>query len=77
MKRDLPSLNAVRMFEAAARTESFTQAVDELHVTQGVVSRQIAILEEQLGCELFHSKGPKLKLSNAGLQYQTVVNEKM
>ena len=75
MKRDLPSLNAVRMFEAAARTQSFTQAAVELHVTQGAVSRQIALLEEQLGCELFHRKGPKLKLSTAGLQYQSVVEE--
>ena len=75
MKRDLPSLNAIRMFEAAARTQSFTRAAAELHVTQGAVSRQIALLEEQLGCELFHRKGPKLKLSNAGLQYQSVVEE--
>jgi LysR family transcriptional regulator, glycine cleavage system transcriptional activator len=75
MKRDLPSLNAVRMFEAAARTQSFTRAATELHVTQGAVSRQIALLEEQLGCELFHRKGPQLKLSNAGLQYQSVVEE--
>lgn len=75
MKRDLPSLNAVRMFEAAARTESFTRAASELHVTQGAVSRQIALLEEQLGCKLFLRKGPKLKLSDAGLQYQSVVND--
>lgn len=75
MKRDLPSLNAVRMFEAAARTQSFTQAAAELHVTQGAVSRQIALLEEQLGCKLFHRKGPKLKLSDAGLQYQSVVDD--
>ena len=75
MKRNLPSLNAIRMFEAAARTQSFTRAAAELHVTQGAVSRQIALLEEQLGCELFHRKGPQLKLSNAGLQYKSVVEE--
>lgn len=75
MRRDLPSLNAIRMFEAAARTESFTRAADELHVTQGAVSRQIALLEEQLGSSLFHRKGPKLALSEAGITYQGVVRE--
>ena len=75
MSRDLPSLNAIRMFDAAARTESFTRAADELHVTQGAVSRQIALLEEQLGARLFHRKGPRLSLTEAGGAYQTVVRE--
>ena len=44
--RDLPSLNAIRMFEAAARELNFTQAADGLNVTQGAVSRQIKLLEE-------------------------------
>ena len=77
MKRDLPSLNAIRMFEAAARTQSFTKAAAELHVTQGAVSRQIAILEEQLGRELFKRKGPQLTLTEAGRQYQAVVEDAM
>ena len=75
MKRDLPSLNAVRMFEAAARTQSFTRAASELHVTQGAVSRQIALLEDQLGCKLFERKGPQLTLTDAGRQYQSVVED--
>jgi len=77
MKRDLPSLNAIRMFEAAARTQSFTKAAAELHVTQGAVSRQIGILEEQLGCELFKRKGPQLTLTEAGREYQSVVEDAM
>jgi LysR family glycine cleavage system transcriptional activator len=72
---DLPSLNAVRMFEAAARAQSFTQAGEELHVTQGAVSRQVAVLEDQLGCKLFDRNGPRLKLSHMGRQYQQVVVE--
>ena len=75
MKRDLPSLNAVRMFEAAARTQSFTRAASELHVTQGAVSRQIALLEDQLDCKLFDRKGPQLTLTAAGRQYQSVVED--
>jgi len=75
MKRDLPSLNAVRMFEAAARTQSFTKAASELHVTQGAVSRQIALLEGQLDCKLFVRKGPQLTLTEAGMQYRSVVED--
>jgi LysR family glycine cleavage system transcriptional activator len=52
-RRRLPSLNALRMFEAVARRASFTQAADELGVTQAAVSRQIKRLEEELGGALF------------------------
>ena len=41
MKRRMPPLNHLRAFEAAARHESFTKAADELHVTQGAISRHI------------------------------------
>jgi LysR family glycine cleavage system transcriptional activator len=40
MLRRLPSLNALKAFEAAARHESFTKAADELSVTQGAVSHR-------------------------------------
>ncbi|MFU1925377.1 LysR family transcriptional regulator, partial [Klebsiella pneumoniae] len=39
MSRDLPSLNALRAFEAAARLHSISLAAEELHVTHGAVSR--------------------------------------
>ena len=52
-RRRLPSLNALRMFEVVARRASFTQAADELGVTQAAVSRQIKRLEEELGVALF------------------------
>nr|WP_314073815.1 LysR substrate-binding domain-containing protein [uncultured Roseococcus sp.] len=51
--RRLPSLNALRAFEAAARHRSVTRAADELSVTPGAVSRQIRSLEEGLGLALF------------------------
>jgi LysR family glycine cleavage system transcriptional activator len=42
-------LNAVRVFEAAARQQSFSRAAEELCVTQSAVSRQIQKLEAELG----------------------------
>ena len=48
-RRHLPPLNAVRVFEAAARKGSFKEAAAELGVTHGAVSRQIHLLEEWLG----------------------------
>ncbi|KQP14183.1 transcriptional regulator GcvA [Pseudorhodoferax sp. Leaf267] len=49
----MPPLNHLRAFEAAVRHESFTRAANELHVTQGAVSRHIRHLEEYLGFGLF------------------------
>jgi DNA-binding transcriptional LysR family regulator len=50
--RRLPSLTALRAFEAVARTLSFTKAARELGVTQVAVSRQIRLLEEDLAVTL-------------------------
>ncbi len=68
MSRKLPSLNALRAFEAAARLESVTLAASELHVTHGAVSRQIKALEGDLGQALFVRQGRGLGLTPAGLQ---------
>lgn len=51
--RNIPSLAAVRVFEAAARRESFTAAAAELGMTQAAVSYQIKALEQRLGSALF------------------------
>ena len=50
----MPSLNALRAFEAAARLESFAKAADELAVTPGAVAQQIRQLEAWAGAPLFH-----------------------
>lgn len=50
MSRTLPPLNALKAFEAAAECASFTLAAQRLCVTQSAVSRQVKLLEEQLGC---------------------------
>lgn len=68
MKR-LPSLTAVRYFEVAARLKSFTAAADELHVTQGAISRMIQTLEEQLEVRLFERNGRWISLTPAGKSY--------
>lgn len=68
MNRELPPLNALRAFEAAARLQSISRAAEELHVTHGAVSRQIRVLEEQLGCALFVKSGRGVKLTDAGVR---------
>ena len=64
--RDLPSLNALRAFEAAARLGSMSLAARELHVTHGAVSRQARALEEALGQPLFVRQGRGVALTAAG-----------
>ncbi|HEY4349774.1 MAG TPA: transcriptional regulator GcvA [Paraburkholderia sp.] len=67
--RDLPTLNAVKAFEAAARHESFSRAADELFVTHGAVSHQIRALEAELGVTLFTREGKRLRLTDVGRRY--------
>ncbi len=62
----LPSLNALRFFEAAARLGSFTEAGVELHVSTAAVSYQIKTLEEQLGHELFVRHSRSVELNELG-----------
>lgn len=62
----LPSLTALRAFEAAARHTSFREAADELFVTHSAVSHQIKELERSLGVALFHRLGRRVALSDAG-----------
>jgi len=71
MSTRLPPLNALVVFETAARHLSFTRAADALHVTQAAVSHQIKALEEWLGVELFHrlGRGHGLVLTDAGVHY--------
>jgi DNA-binding transcriptional LysR family regulator len=68
MSRDLPPLNALRAFEAAARLNSVSLAGEHLHVTHGAVSRQIKVLEEHLGVALFSKDGRGVKLTDAGIR---------
>jgi LysR family glycine cleavage system transcriptional activator len=61
----LPPLNALRVFEAAARLLSFKEAANELSITQAAVSHQVKSLEEYLGVELFRRSGRGVQLTEA------------
>jgi LysR family glycine cleavage system transcriptional activator len=61
----LPPLNALRVFEAAARHLSFKDAANELNITQAAVSHQVKSLEEYLGVELFRRSGRGVQLTEA------------
>ena len=61
----LPPLNALRVFEAAARHLSFKEAASELSITQAAVSHQIKSLEDYLGVQLFKRAGRGVQLTEA------------
>jgi LysR family transcriptional regulator, glycine cleavage system transcriptional activator len=73
--RQLPQLNALKAFEAAARHESFTRAAAELFVTQGAVSHQVKALEQELGLKLFNRERQRLVITEAGRDYLNVVRD--
>ena len=75
MPRRLPTLNALKAFEAAARHESFTRAAEELFVTQGAVSHQVKALEAELGLKLFNRERQRLVITEAGRAYLLVVRD--
>src|SRR5712692_6160069 len=75
MPRQLPPLNALKAFEAAARSESFTRAAEELCVTQGAVSHQVKALEATLGIKLFNRERQRLVITDAGREYLNVVRD--
>lgn len=64
--RDLPPLNALRAFEAAARLCSFQRASAELHVTPTAISHQIRKLEELIDARLFHRQSRPIRLTSVG-----------
>lgn len=75
--RRLPSLQALRCFEAAARLESFSQAAQELHLTHGAVSRAVRVLEDDLGIALFARRNRRVFLTDAGRHLAQAVHEGM
>ncbi len=77
MKKVLPSFIAIRLFESVARHLSFTRAAEKLFVTQGAVTKQIKLMEEQLDCQLFLRKGPQLALTKQGERMLDTVSSAM
>ncbi|MGB7904953.1 MAG: transcriptional regulator GcvA [Steroidobacteraceae bacterium] len=73
--RKLPSLNALRTFEAAARNGSFKAAAAELCVSQSAVSHQVKLLEAELGVALFVRKPQGIELSRQGRAYFPILRD--
>jgi len=75
MRTRTPLSIALRAFEAAARTLSFTLAGQELHLTQSAVSRQIRLLEDFLGQPLFVRHTRRVELTPIGRDYHVNVQQ--
>jgi DNA-binding transcriptional LysR family regulator len=74
MTTKLPPLNSLRAFASAAKHKSFTRAALELNVTQGAISKQIAILENYLGLNLFERKHQSLLLTKPAEKYLEAID---
>jgi LysR family glycine cleavage system transcriptional activator len=75
LNSSLPPLNALRTFVAAARHGSFRAAAEELCVTTGAVSRQVRLLEDWLGLDLFDRSRRQVRLTPVGARYFVRVAE--
>jgi DNA-binding transcriptional LysR family regulator len=73
-RKDLPPLEFLIAFEAAARLGSFTGAAEELNLTQAAVSRQIRLLEQNLGRSLFTRAHRAVHLTPEGRDFQHTVS---
>lgn len=69
MTTPVPSLNWLRVFEAAARCESFARAAEELNMSAAAVSQQVRALEERLGSALFERGAHAVRLTDKGRAY--------
>lgn len=74
MARNLPPLSYLRAFEATARLGSVTRAADELGRTHGAVSKQLQLLQEQLGIPVFEKSGTGLRLNEDGAAFFATVS---
>lgn len=73
--RRLPSLLALRAFEAVSRNGSMKQAAEELSVTPGAVSQLVKKLEDQLQCELLTRINRGFELTEAGIHLKTGLSD--
>ncbi len=64
-------MQALRAFEAAARTGSLTRAAESLHLTHGAISHQIKALEEEFGVRLIERAGRGIRLTDEGERFAT------
>lgn len=77
MRRNIPSLNWLRVFEAAARMENFARAAELLNMSTSAVSQQVKALENHFGAELF-KRGPRqVELTDAGHAFLPAVRQSL
>jgi LysR family transcriptional regulator, low CO2-responsive transcriptional regulator len=60
------TLHQLTVFRAVARHLNYTRAADDLHLTQPAVSRQVQLLENTLGVQVFERVGRRIRLTDAG-----------
>jgi LysR family transcriptional regulator, glycine cleavage system transcriptional activator len=72
---NLPALDLLKAFEASARRLSFTLAGEDLFLSQSAISRQIQLLEGQLGVRLFHRRTRALLLTEKGQIYYREISQ--
>lgn len=77
MASRIPSLNWLRVFEAAARTESFARAAAQLNMSPAAVSQQVKALETQLGTLLFQRHAHAVTLTEAGRAFLPSVQQSL
>ena len=62
-------LNQLRYFQSAVRSNSFTAAAEENHISQSAISQQIKALEAELGVQLIQRRGRSFELTSAGERF--------
>lgn len=77
VRKGIPNLAALQIFEAAARHESFTRAAEELTLTQSAVCRQVAALENRLGVALFLRIKKRVMLTPHGRHYAQLMRKNL
>ncbi len=75
MRRNLPPFAALKAFEAAARHNSFKAAADDISLSPSAISHQIRSLEEYLGFQLFIREKGYVRLTEKGLQYNSLIED--
>ena len=73
--RDIPSLSALRAFEAVARLGSFSAAADELNVTHAAIAQHVRKIEAELNTPLARREGKGMALTPAGLTLQAALSD--
>ncbi|MEO0774637.1 MAG: LysR family transcriptional regulator [Pseudomonadota bacterium] len=77
MSISVPSLNWLRVFEAAARFQSFARAAEELNMSAAAVSQQVRALEDRVGAPLFTRAAHSVALTDVGRAYLPIVQQSL